>query len=446
MQPFRIRPISEQDLDAVIVRAKGRRAHLDADRRSEIGADYRLGGAVIELKALDEDGLDKPERRAKLAQLFREYWPDRPVIVLDPARLPLEGLRRYRTIMRGPLKSGITQANKQLQQSRLEHPDASCSVLFLVNNSYAALTHDELMALAQERVINDTTHIDALVVAGCYLHGDGFEAMSIWPMDRVEIFPERPFTGYEALKSAWSGLADKLMTEMIISGEGTKTPVKDTVFEIDGVTFVKPAPPLGRLSEFYVHGRPRNEPAELEAVATTFPGLSPAEFSRLQKTPLGRDPAFADYEGWKALQARASSARRPEQPFVVMPVTRGSYEAWRKKTGAAVSFKTLLAHANDRFDFAVRRLIAGAREQADEAGLPRRCVMALTEVIGQDAANDVSEVVLVTRTGRGGPQATPLVRNARMSHRQALALAAAHAVASGLDAIVWWRDERYAWL
>src|SRR3954447_892378 len=48
----------------------GVRAHPDADRREKKGADYRLGSALIELKALDDEGFVKPERQHKLAALF----------------------------------------------------------------------------------------------------------------------------------------------------------------------------------------------------------------------------------------------------------------------------------------------------------------------------------------------------------------------------------------
>jgi len=58
-----MRPISEAEIDEVIVAAGGRRAHEDAHRRVKRGADYVLGDAVIELKTLEGDGLEKPERQ-----------------------------------------------------------------------------------------------------------------------------------------------------------------------------------------------------------------------------------------------------------------------------------------------------------------------------------------------------------------------------------------------
>jgi hypothetical protein len=74
-----IRPISETDIDQIVRTAGGVRAHEDAHRRARKGADYRLKDAVIELKILEEDGLLKPERQAKLAALFQKVTPDRSV-------------------------------------------------------------------------------------------------------------------------------------------------------------------------------------------------------------------------------------------------------------------------------------------------------------------------------------------------------------------------------
>jgi hypothetical protein len=56
MEQFRIHPLFEADIDAVIEAAGGVRAHAEADRRQSPGPDYVLGEAVIKLKPLDENG------------------------------------------------------------------------------------------------------------------------------------------------------------------------------------------------------------------------------------------------------------------------------------------------------------------------------------------------------------------------------------------------------
>lgn len=449
MTPMRIRPIAEADLTDVIVRAaKGAVAHPDFDRRVNLGADYTLGDAVIELKALDNEGLAAPERQAKLAALFRPRQAGRPVVVIDPDSLPDIDRRRYRDIMRGPLKSAVKHANRQLQQSRIEHPQTSCSVLLVVNNGYASLSHDELLELAEARVRGDTTHIDALVVAGCYLHGDGFDAYALWPMTLVPIHERSAFTGFDALKAAWDELAERFMYDMVRSGDGDKSPVADIVFDLDGVTYVKPAPYLGP-SEFYVHGRPRARVEAFHSVAVTFPDLSVEEFRRLRATALAGEPEFADWGVWQALREKAEGSGGSLRPFVAIPVTRGGFEAWRRKTGKGADLQALLAHANDRFDYAARRLLEQAKDADDAQAVratppPRRYMMVLTETIGQDEANDLSHIAMIERRG-DEETVTPIVKNVRMPHRQALAVGAAHAVRCGLDHLFWRHDRRYGW-
>ena len=74
----RIRPLTEKCFDEIVELAGGRRAHPDHDRRAARNADYILGDAVLELKILDDEGLSKVERQAKLAALFTALDPDRP--------------------------------------------------------------------------------------------------------------------------------------------------------------------------------------------------------------------------------------------------------------------------------------------------------------------------------------------------------------------------------
>jgi hypothetical protein len=172
METIRIRPLTESDLDAVIAEAGGGRAHVNTDRRTRPGADYRLHEATIELKMLDEEGFSKPERQAKLAPLFQDEEPNRPVVVLDRARLSTSAQLEYDRILEGPIQRAVRKASQQLKQSRAELPDSICSILFVINNGYTALDHDSLCRLIARRARQDTSAIDGVIVAGCYFHTD----------------------------------------------------------------------------------------------------------------------------------------------------------------------------------------------------------------------------------------------------------------------------------
>ncbi|HHQ4389622.1 hypothetical protein [Pseudomonas aeruginosa] len=202
MDHFRLRPISESDIDQVVEDARGKRAHPDADRREQIGADYVLGNCVIELKALDDEGLAKPERQAKLAALFRPFNADRPVVVLDRGSLPPPEQRNYDRILEGPIKTAISKAKKQLKQSRLEHEGTTTSIIWFVNNGYTALDHDALLTLIAHRVRNDTNEIDGIIVSGCYFHSDSFDSFFLWPFEYVPINLDKDFPEFDDLHRA----------------------------------------------------------------------------------------------------------------------------------------------------------------------------------------------------------------------------------------------------
>lgn len=152
MGHFKLRPISELDTHQVVEDAGGKRAHPDADRRAEIGADYILGNCVIELKALDDEGLAKPERQKKLAALFGPLNQKKPVVVLDRNSLPPNEQRNFYQILEGPIKTAISKAKKQLKQSRLEHEGTTTSIIWFINNGYTALDHAALLKLIAHRV------------------------------------------------------------------------------------------------------------------------------------------------------------------------------------------------------------------------------------------------------------------------------------------------------
>lgn len=451
MEGFRIRPLAEADIERVVLAAGGRRAHRDADARELRGADFVLGDVVIELKALDEEGFEKPERQRKLAALFVQHEPSRPVIVVDRERLPEIDQRTYDRIVEGPIKSAIKSARGQLAQSRIEIDETRHSVLMLVNNGYTALDHDELAALAERRARNDSSEIDGIIVAGCYFHSDGFDAHFVWPMHYVPIRSEATPTVFKALHAAWDVLAEEAMTELVIEGHSAlahKGPVVDLAFEVDEVTFVKPSPPMGRKSDFFVRGRPRSDSSGLThcpPVAQTYPGLSLTEWTRMRKLLNQASPLRGSFEAWHKQERAAVEAAVPLQPLVAVPVTAAGLKAWALAEKRGVSFTTLTTYAAQQFDLRARQLLAAAREQTTKSPRPARYILALTEEIGQDRANDVSHLAVIDETSDEF-RVQPILEDVRMFHEYALTLASAYAQARGVEAVMWRKDQTYGWV
>lgn len=451
LKNFHIRPLAEWDIEAIVKAAGGHRAHEDADQRDLRGADFVLGDVVIELKSLDEDGLEKPERQARLAALFGPHEPNRPVIVIDRARLREDEQTAYDRALEGPIKTAVKSSRGQLRQSREEIPETRASVLFVMNNGYTALNHDELKALVARRVRNDSSEIDGVVVGGCYFYSDTFDSYFLWPLDYVPIRVGHVFAGFDALRAAWNNFANGVMTELMIEGPGSgavKGPVVDTQFEIDGVTYVKPSPPIGKDSDFFVHGRPRANSSGLTVsapVALTFPGLTAAEWTKFHKLLAGTPELRGSYAGWLRHQAEAREGGTDLAPFVPIPVTVDGWKAWREQTDEPMAFCTLGAYANHLFEARIRAVIAGTRKRTTRSLLPQRYVLAVTEEIGQDKANDLSHIALVRERANGETLVTPLVEDMRIFHEYALTLACAYAVVHDLDAVLWQKDQTYGW-
>ncbi len=435
----------------MVEEAGGIRLHPDHHKQAVQGADYRLGSALIELKILDEEGMDKPERRAKLAELFRRHEPERPLIVVARERLSETDRARFDRIVETPIKTAVSKAKNQLRQSRLDAPDADRSVLMVVNNGYATLDHEALKALVAHRVRNDTSEIDAVVVAGIYYHGDGFDGVFLGRFDCVPIRLDRRFND-EKLHVGWRAFLERFMTDLVRKEPGpeaTKAPVSDVRFELDGVTYVRPAPAMGRPSSFYVRGRPRADSSGLTAcpkVATTFPSLTRAQWSALNARLNGTASLRGSYEGWLAHQAGAVAAGLPLQPTVLVPVVIDEWAAWCGLRRLPETTGSLLGYANDVFDAEAKARIAGARERRAGAVVPSRYVLVATEVIGQDRADDISHIALVREASDGETLIRPLVEDARAFHEHALAVAAAYAVQEGYGSVLWQKNFTYAWV
>lgn len=450
---FPIRPFTEADIDALIECAGGARAHSDADSRSHVGGDYKLGGALIELKALDEDGFSKEERQRKLSALFQQYAPNKPVIVLDRRYLKGDDKKKFDRIVETPIKSAVKKASNQLKQSRVEFPESNCSVLMVLNNSYMALDHEMLIRLVEHRVRQDTSQIDAIVVAGIYYHSDGRECYMVTPIECVSVNKRRAFAEFEQLKNAWSNFCDRFIEELAINGPScgrTKAPINDIQFECEGVTYIWPAPAIGGTSDFYPQGRPRKDSIDRPNnthIAITLPLLSEQEWTRLGGILTDSSHVIIDYDVYKKRQQQFSTnnSGKDTLPLVWIPIEVHAWKTWCLKYNRELSERSMSEFANEIFGICINRLTKNARKLGYSIITPSRFVLAHTEIIGKDKANDVSHICIVNEMLVGNAKHRMLVENARIPHEHAIALAAAYAVREKIGCVMWSIDTKYAW-
>jgi hypothetical protein len=447
---FRIQPLTENDIRTVVESCGGVVAHPDAHLRTQRGGDFIIEGAVIELKILDEDGLLKSERQVKLAKLFRDEGFTAPVVVLDRKNLSEEGKRAYDRIIEGPIKNAVASARQQLKQTRTERPETTLSVLWVLNNGYTALNHEELTALVAHRTRNDTSNIDGVIAGGCYFHSDGFDSFFLWPLEYVPLRLEG-FPGFDPLHAAWHSLAESFMSRVVTGDLGRdpfKGPVVDTQFEIDQITYVKPAPPIGGASNFFPRGRPRKNSTgltECPPVALTFPGLSQTEWTKFHQALPDEFELRDGYEAWLRHEQEAREEGLPLRPFVRVPITFDGWQDWCTKQKCSPGMSSIYHHANAVFQDCIQGIISSAREMKEGSLLPANYILAVTDEIGQDKANDLSHIAKIRERFEGKSDIKSIVEDLRIFHEHAIALASAYAVAEGLDAVMWTRKLRYAW-
>jgi hypothetical protein len=87
-----------------------------------------------------------------------------------------------------------------------------------------------------------------------------------------------------------------------------------------------------------------------------------------------------------------------------------------------------------------------ARELKPGSIIPSIYVLAVTQEIGQDQANDVSDIAVVRERLTGDPIVRLIVENLRVYHEHAATLAAACALSESIDAILWSKNRRHGWV
>jgi len=247
---FPIPRITESFVDGV-VHDLGWRRYLDAHvpRDGRLNADYLDDGAIIELKIIEEEGLDKEERQEKLAKLFSLSQPNSSHIDLTFENIPVPISREVQKIVSMPIQSAIKKASRQITYSAEDLDRRSDSgVLLIVNNGYSYLNADNFERLVVQRCRNDSNHIDhAFCVTVDYHQGD-FDAYVFLTARCHAIRDEGPWNAEKKLADKFQAHFNDAMTKMMRDQmnpefwQKTLPPVTDIRFERYGVQYVREAP------------------------------------------------------------------------------------------------------------------------------------------------------------------------------------------------------------
>jgi hypothetical protein len=116
LEIFELLKIVEDDIREIIVSAGGEQIPT-RDKEEKNTVDYKLNESIIELKLIEEEGLEKETRISKIEDLFEENQKDKPSVIIDKRLLCETELNKYYRILEGPIKTAIKKASKQLKNT-----------------------------------------------------------------------------------------------------------------------------------------------------------------------------------------------------------------------------------------------------------------------------------------------------------------------------------------
>lgn len=428
MEYIRIKAVTEEDFDQVITSAGGSRI------LEEGSADYRLNEAIIELKLVCEEGFEKTDRQRKLANLFRETQPNRPVVLIDPESLKEADSRNYYRIVEVPIKNACKKASKQLQITAERCAQPSVRVLVILNVGYTLLSPDEFKDVCFKCVRNDTSGVDWLICGGIYFYSDKFDSYVI---ERFEDFPinlSRSFPSHTALGDAWGSFLDKLMTEAIRNPTpftDGRMPVIDLLFELEGIRYIKPAPGMPQ-STFWPGGvAPRENTSGINTcppVARTFPSLSDHEWKRFKEAMPSAARLKAKYRDWlKSCPDEVLESTDPLKPLVFVEVKLKDFARWVKKRKAHWQFSDIAEFSSEVLHQRALSLFKGAKDKEQTQIIPLDYIQLIVNEVGNDKANDFASIYYVSEVP-GFERKEPLVENAKLFFEYGMAVAASYAI------------------
>ncbi|WP_428307065.1 hypothetical protein [Lacipirellula sp.] len=227
--------VTEQFIDRVVEDVGGTR--LDTDNLNRI-ADYQIGEWIFELKDLQEEGLEKPERQAKLAKLFTPYRTADSGIAIDPSILSDIDRQQFFDIISGPIQGQVKSASKQIRSTKsLINNDSARGGLIFLNTGYESFPEEEFGPLVERFVRKDTTQIEAIFCVSTWNVTNGFDSHVF-----AHMHPETSeHKVVNDLADAFRARFEEAMTQLIRQELPPKTeyanPQKPVVFNLEGIDF-----------------------------------------------------------------------------------------------------------------------------------------------------------------------------------------------------------------
>lgn len=244
--------VTETFVDSVIIKAGGCR-FVPTGQASSLprNADYVIDDYIFELKTLEDESLEVLETQNKLARLFRDAFPDKSSILLDPSRLPLGQQKIYLDIVRKRIARLVHSASGQIRETKEQIADKETKGgLILLNCGFNSL-FPPIFEDQAERCVKQSSQIDCVICVSVWLLTNGFESTM-----NFEVHPKSSkIRTVEKITKAFWEREEEWMTEWGRSGfvppSKVTNPMKPVAFEREGIifSFIPPSMPDKRFTE-----------------------------------------------------------------------------------------------------------------------------------------------------------------------------------------------------
>jgi hypothetical protein len=247
---FPIPRITESFVDS-LVNELGWQRYLDGHSPVEgrLNADYLAPSAIIELKIIEEEGLEKTERQEKLAKLLSNSQQSGTEVDITFENIPISVKREVQRIVSMPIQSAVKKASRQIRHTGEDLArETDFGVLLIVNNGYSYLNADNFERIVVQRCVNDSNRISYAFCVTVDYHQGAFDAYVFLTARGRAIRDEEPWDAEKALADAFQRRFNDAMTQMMRDQmnpdlwKNQLAPVTDIRFESDGVRYFRKAP------------------------------------------------------------------------------------------------------------------------------------------------------------------------------------------------------------
>jgi hypothetical protein len=246
---FPIPRITESFFDRVIERAGGRRIGENEKKEGIQNVDYLLPGAVLELKIIEEEGLEKESRQNKIKKLLMDKYILPREVDIDIKKIPDEIKTEYKQILGGPIKTAVKKASKQIKETKIHlRRQLDLGILLAVNNGYASLPHDEFENLVLSYARRDSSQID-FVICSTVNHNQG--EFDTYVFITSHCFPTKECLEYpkadeliQIINEVFSESLANMMRNQLDPKlwDNNLPPITDIFFDSDNIRFIRKAP------------------------------------------------------------------------------------------------------------------------------------------------------------------------------------------------------------